>query len=245
MGNCFTSVSEESEDREKIFTSQTGARLGTPATKIIVLTVPHAACMHAYGVENMTTADLVKTIDAINVGLMLNPNETRICDRRALVAAIELKMAIEQRGGKALLLANEVEIRAIVDENRYVGDGDFQKHVLEEVKGASRTGMLVLNIDVHSFNSKGQPGDVITSAERPSKNMYFLTRTGREMGALRNTSLGFEERQGSDINFFLNWFPDTLGVHSVLAEFYENIFEYTPPSLKRDIAVIAEWAVKQ
>jgi hypothetical protein len=210
--------------------------------RIVILTVPHAACF-GYDPDISTHADLVKATKKINEILADTGNEPRICDRRALVAAIELKLAIERTYADmhAVIVANRTTLREVGDANRYGGAPEFQQHVAEVMTKYKER--VVLNIDVHSFPSKTDPGDVLYAYHKA--NVYFLTATGREMGWFSKTALSYVERQGSDINLFLTWFPERYGVHSIIVEFFENTIEYTPLMLQQDTARIAAWCNSQ
>lgn len=210
--------------------------------RIIILTVPHAACF-GYNPDISTHADLVKAAERINEIIADTGNELRICDRRALVAAIEVKLAIERTytDMHAVIVANQTTLREVGDANRYGGAPEFQQQVAEVMSKYKDT--VLLNIDVHSFPSKTDTHDVLYAYRKA--NVYFLTATGREMGWFNKTALSYVERQGSDINLFLTWFPERYGVHSIIAEFYEDIKEYTPLMLQQDAARIAAWCNSQ
>jgi hypothetical protein len=210
--------------------------------RIVILTVPHAACF-GYNPDISTHADLVKAAERINEIITDTGNEQRICDRRALVAAIELKLAIERTYADmhAVIVANRTTLREVGDANRYGGAPEFQQQVAEVM--SKYKDRVLLNIDVHSFPSKTEPSDVLYAYHKA--NVYFLTTTGREMGWFNKTALSYVERQGSDINLFLTWFPERYGVHSIIVEFFENTAEYTPLMLQQDVARIAAWCNSQ
>jgi hypothetical protein len=211
--------------------------------RIIILTVPHAACFYYYNADITTHADLVKVAKETNQILEETEHMPRVCDRRALVAAIELKLAIERTYADmhAVIVANRTTVREVGDANRYGGAPEFQQHVAKVMR--EYKDRVLLNIDVHSFPSKTDTHDVLYAYRKA--NVYFLTATGHEMGWFNKTALSYVERQGSDINLFLTWFPERYGVHSIIVEFFENTAEYTPLMLQQDVARIAAWCNSQ
>lgn len=205
--------------------------------------MPHAACYQKYNLDSFSHEALVRLTETINKTLVVPDEALRMCDRRALVAAIELKLAIERTypDMRAVLVANQTMFRTVSDANRYGGNPEFQQRVAKVM--AQYPDGVLLNLDVHSFPSKNEPDDVLYANSKA--NVYFLTETGQEMGWFKKTALSYVERQGSDINFFLTWFPDTYKVHSIIAEFFENVEEYTPVMLRQDAARIAAWCNAQ
>jgi hypothetical protein len=210
---------------------------------LVVLTVPHSACGLKLGVDiheanKMDWTDLIELADTIDRHAYPE-TARRMCDRRALQAALLLRAAflIQDVGHdriRVLIFANTEEPREECDSNRFENC-----HLEEEVvrtlapllnlEGRPKT----INIDVHSFPTRGKAGDVLDGTD--NNHVYFLTRTANEMKGLA----GWPERRGTSANLFLNAFPEQ-GVESVLVEFHENKAEYPFSSLEVDCIFLAK-----
>ena len=207
---------------------------------LVILTVPHAQCT-ARGTEadynGMNAADLMVAadrLDAVPYGSQL-----RTCDRRALQAALLLRAQIIQLYPRArvVLYANTDQPRALCDSNRYERCNlEGRVHAAMPALLPQFTGRRI-NIDVHSFPTKGLPGDAIARGD--PRNFYLLTATGSERN---NTSLeDAVELRGSAANLFLTMFPSRYGIPSALIEFYEDKGEYPLRALVGDAKMLANW----
>jgi hypothetical protein len=230
-------------------------------SQVIIVTVPHSACntggANAMGMD-LNTINNVKQLEEIQQQIDAATDYVyaeRMCDRRAYVGAIALKIAFLKRAEGLgvtniglVVLANESQLRAECDANRFgcVGveggsthmeepTGEFQVWVSRTVSmlQSEKRLRIVWNIDSHSFpDTRGR-----------RDNLYLLARTSpdpfaRKKWALIKQRLSFNVYAGSEENYFMKWFEDRKKVPSLLVEFLESPAEYPLEDLNRDARLI-------
>ena len=207
------------------------------AVRTVAIVVPCATVPRRVGAEQADAGRMAEIEDVLVAALTVAgiSLETRIPDLRALAAALALRRAFEAAGYGVLLLANEVAVVDADEQLRYVGDAVFQ----ERVRATLRTRRLALVLEVHSFATRGLPGDVLPAGEVPPTNWYCFTPTGREMGMP-----GCVERRATDEHVLLHWARAETAASYVVLEFFQHVYQYQPESLRRDAQALAAWAVR-
>jgi len=207
--------------------------------KLIIVTVPHAACQVMGVNEELLNSADVWTLAAIQHQLDSGfPAGPRMCDRRALVAAIGMRVAflrLSPPGVGMVVAVNQNEVRADCDANRESCHGTLRKRVADII--FSKSGAVVWNIDAHSF-----------PAEHTHENIYMLARVhpepfaSRKRALLRNVPISVYA--GSEENYFMKWFEDTKRVPSLLVEFCESAQRYPIQMLNYDAHVVVDFVLR-
>jgi hypothetical protein len=259
---------EEFPKKRTDTTNRTNSTNSAIRDKVIVVTVPHSACVSgkgAMGSEIGLNSNDMKQLELLQWRLdsalfAASPLNERACDRRAVVGAIALKMAfmrfleetsplIDDAG--MIVLVNDTQPRAECDTNRFScghstgsDTSSFQQHVAEVTESLSTRGYrMAWNVDAHSFPL----GHGVNPAR--DESVYMLARVHPEPFASQKWSLlksgfNFNVYAGSEENYFMRWFEDTKRVPSLLVEFCEDPRAYPLTQLNHDAHLIVEFVLR-
>jgi len=221
------------------------AGLSNRSKNIIIVTVPHAACQVMGINEQLLNSASIATLAAIQHQLdTAYPAGPRMCDRRALVGAIALRVAFLRLypfsaaavgAAEMVVVVNQEQPRIECDANRESCHGPMRDKVADTVTAVE--GRVVWNLDVHSF-----------PPEHTRDDIYMLARVHPEPFASRKWSLlgesfGFHVYAGSEMNYFMKWFEDEKRVPSLLVEFCESAERYPLPILNHDAHLIVNFVL--
>ena len=224
---------------ETSYTKEATPTGGIPSENLIVLlTVPHAMCesiQTQIDYNSMNPRALM--IAAAMLDGQYRETDVRICDRRALQAAMLLRANILDINPRV-----RVVILAALDQRRGAPDANrMQGTTLEaRVRAVVATlGKGCINVDVHSFPTKGMPGDAL--AFNDPRHAYFRTATGRMLEGSSLAQVAGERMAGAD-SLFVNLLP-RLGVPSVLVDFSEDKGAFPIDKLRHVTRLVATWVL--
>ena len=212
----------------------------TEKPRAVAILVPHAACVREMGTATMDAERTAATVDMLNHLLSILPSSVRSVDARALIAALELKLAI-------MRLAPEVHVHMFVNETTALdrsSDAMFAVDLGTNLPRLCAEKYVAVAVEMRSFATRGGPLDVLMPrGHGVPANVYFKTRTGAEMTTLDAHALAFEEHRCLSKQELPRMLPRKFGVRCVAAFFDEDLGMYPPRALAADVAVLARWCV--
>ena len=217
--------------------NSSGPSMPTPNTVIVV--VPCATTPRYLHVEDASPERLGEIKVLMNTALTMwdTAINTQIPDLRAIPAALTLRNALMESGLNVVLLVNERLLEDADNTRRYSGGEDFAARVQASILAATRTRRLAGVIEVHSFATRGRPGDVLPAGENPPRNYYFFSGTRGRNAAPPGTVHRFAREDQT----LLTWASthEEVTAPYVVYEFYQHIYYYQVERLWRDALEIA------